>query len=465
VLKTKKIVFIGAGSTIFGLRTMAHVIRTPGLKGSTIALVDVNTELLRLMHQLWGKASQYYKSDLKIISSPERQEVMSEADFVIISIAVDREDLWEKYDVNIPLKYGIKHHGENGGPGGMLHFFRNIHLFLPIIRDIEKYCPQAWVLNYTNPMTKVCSLFNRNSKIMTVGVCHQIHYGYAIVGMVLGNELGIPVEKRHFPFQYTAETVYYWYHTLPHLVKKIVDLKAAGINHFSFMQELRLRSTGESIQQHFYDELRKMPADFERLSREFLDIFGIFPITGNEHMSEYLGYCVQENYKQFDRYGLHFYGYSISKERKARQVSHIRELISGTKSMEELKNEDSEWAEIIMEGMTLHKDTYLPLLNLPNKGQIFNLPLNTVVETPAMINARGPQPIQCPDLPIPVAELCRRQLEITDLQIQAGIEGSRSKALQALLLDPTVTDTAACRKMLDEMLEANQNFVGNFFKS
>jgi alpha-galactosidase len=227
-----KVVIIGAGSTIFGLGTLATLVRSERLHGSTLGLVDLNGGGLDLIDSLAHRLNQEWEAGLAIESSTLREEVLPGADFVIVSIEVGpREGTWRR-DWEIPLRFGVRQpYGENGGPGGFAHTLRQVPEMLAIARDMERLCPDAWLINFTNPVPRLCLAVSRYSRIKTVGLCHQINEAYMMAGVALADrfDVDIPggISSNAHPdvwpqAGYVADQM-----------KPLIDIKAAGINHFS----------------------------------------------------------------------------------------------------------------------------------------------------------------------------------------------------------------------------------------
>ena len=189
-----KIVVIGAGSASFGLNTLAALIGSPRLRGSHLALVDRNAATLATVHALAERLNRDWHAEMTFSRHTHHAEALPDADFVVVSIEVPpREQLWRS-DYEIPLKYGVRQpYAENGGPGAFAHAARNIGPVMEIVRDMETACPDAWLINYTNPMMRICDAVARHSRIKVVGLCHQIQAGYAMVGRTLADELDITV--------------------------------------------------------------------------------------------------------------------------------------------------------------------------------------------------------------------------------------------------------------------------------
>ena len=189
-----KIVVIGAGSASFGLNTVGSLMRSAKLRGSQIALVDRNAKTLDLMRRLAERMNREWDAGMVITAHTHHDEALEGAGFVVSAIEVPpREVLWRQ-DYELTLKYGVRQpYAENGGPGGFAHAIRNILPVLEIAHAMEQACPDAWFLNFSNPMVRICDAIARYSKIKVVGLCHQIFAGYGMVGYVLADELGITV--------------------------------------------------------------------------------------------------------------------------------------------------------------------------------------------------------------------------------------------------------------------------------
>ena len=242
-----KIVVIGAGSAIFGLNTLAALMRSKGLRGSQLALVDRNAGALALIARLARRLNREWGTQMTITTHTHHADSLDGAAFVISAIEVPpREVLWRS-DYEIPLKYGLRQpYAENGGTGGFAHAARNIGPVMEIAHDMEQACPEAWFINFTNPMIRICDAIARYSKIKVVGLCHQIIAGYGMVGLVLAGHLDIEVPKGRIDTHADPET----WPRLKYLANQAMErleIQAAGLNHFTWMLDLRDKYTGQDL--------------------------------------------------------------------------------------------------------------------------------------------------------------------------------------------------------------------------
>jgi alpha-galactosidase len=459
-MKPTKIVVIGAGSASFGLTNLGAILRTPELKGSELCLVDIKKDGLEHITKLAERINREWNSEFIIKSSTDRIDMLEDADFVILSVAIDREKCW-KIDQDIPKKYGIMHYAENAGPGGMMHAARNIALIMPILKDIEKLCLNAYVLNFTNPVPRICIAAARYTKVKMIGICHQIEFAYIILGKVLGKDLGFDVPEDYL-FRWNDYTwKYYGY--IVEQVKNRIELQAAGINHFTWMLSMKDKQTGEDLYPLFKERYLGGFEEFEPLTREVFDIFKFCPVPGDSHMVEYLPYTHNMHTNTWDKYDIQMYPLESSANDRNKMWDDIKEMAEGTKSIDHLRKVHTERSELIMAGIVSNQGEYEPAINIPNHGYIENLPYNAIVEVPGIINSQGANGVIIGKLPDPVAELCRRQITLAELVVEAAVKGDRDIALQALALDPMVDDPKIAKDILNDYLEAEKEYLPQFF--
>ena len=459
-----KITVIGAGSASFGENTLAALMRSKRLKGSQLALVDRNPVALDIVRRLAERLNEDWDSQISISAHASHQAALEGTSFVVNAIEVGpREGLW-KSDFEIPLKYGVRQpYAENGGPGGFAHAARNVNPILEIVQDMEAACPEAWFINYTNPMVRICDLVARYSRIKVVGLCHQLMIGYCLVGMTVGEELGFEI-----PEGITG--------TYPDILQtplreRVVeqalarlDIRAAGTNHFSWILDIHDRESGDDLYPLFRKCWDDMDPDFEPLTRRVFEAFGLFPVAGDSHLCEYLPWVSNPETKPWEKYHLPLYDWDMWAGLRDFSLDRLNDIASGQMTLEGLTDTDSEGALEIIENIAGAGSHYHPAANLVNAGQISNLPKGAIVETPVMVDGTGVNPVLMGGLPEPIAELCRRELSTAQLGIDAAVEGSREKALQCLLLDPVITDIEQAKLILEDYLETYREQLPQFWR-
>lgn len=431
-----KIVLIGAGSMSFGLSMLRDLFTArQQLQGSSLTLVDLNPATLQLMAQVYRRLNEQTGQPFTIEAVTDRSEALPGADFVIISVAVKRNELW-KLDFQIPLKHGVKQVlGENGGPGGLFHAMRNIPILLDICRDIERLSPNALVLNFTNPEGRLCLAASRYTSLRFVGLCHGIGMAQTAVGQVLG----LPAAE--------------------------IDPTAGGLNHFSWVLALRRTSTGEDLYPAFkqamaakqIEEIGEHGYSFGvKLSHYLMNTFGLWPLPSDDHVGEYLSYA-------WEYCGLEGYNFERAEAGAATRLRRLQSWANGQEAMAELLAQSSgERAIPIIVAVVNNAHQHELAVNLPNNGLIPNLPAWAIVEVPGMVDAGGVHGLPLGPLPEPIAAMCRTQASVIDRVVEAGVHGDRTAALEALLLDPLIHGISQAEAILKEMLEVHQDFLPQF---
>jgi alpha-galactosidase len=466
-IQPPKIVVIGAGSAIFGLGALSTMLQSPKLKGAHLALCDIDEQGLSLITKLAQMMNAAWGAGMTISSSTERRDLLPGADFVIVSVQVgQRETVWEM-DWRIPLRHGVRQpYAENGGPGAFSHTARNLPLILAIARDMEALCPEAYYLNLVNPLIRLTTAIHRYSRIKVVGLCHQLLWGYAMAGAVLSERFGIEVPEG-FHVHTDADN-------MPNFIPvaraalQHIEIKAAGINHFSWVYDIRDKHTGEdlypALREQWLNQYRK---DFEPLSREVFEIFGMMPTAGDSHMCEYLPFVSDPITKPWEKYDLKLQSWEGNRRRRASRQALAASIVAGQTPVDQLRDV---WRhQMLDEGLPemiaavhYNEREYHQQLNIPNRGYIPNLPDEAIVEVPGLISAFGFQGLTFPPLPEGIAALCRRELELSSIIVDACATGDRGLALQALLLDPMVTDIDTARKILDDLLMEFHEYLPQF---
>lgn len=458
-----KIVVIGAGSAQFGLNTLAALMRSERLKGSHLALVDRNPDSLALVHKLAERINKDWDCNFSLSTHTHHKDALPGAHFVVVSIEVPpREALW-KLDYEIPLKYGVRQpYAENGGPGGFAHAARNVGPILEIAHDMEAACPEAWFINFTNPMVRICDAVARYSKIKVVGLCHQIHMAYAVMAQVLARDLGFePADDfyntaasiRSFPAQSRMAAI----------AHEHIDIKAAGLNHFTWVLDVRHKQTGADLYPLFRERWAAYDPKFEPLTRRVFEAFDLFPVPGDEHLCEYLPWLSNPVTKPWEKYDLDLYEWDLFAQTRDFGLADIAKMGAGEASIDHLLEADSEGALEVIESIASATNLYHVAVNLPNQGYIANLPLGAIVEVPGFISGSGVTGIGVGALPEPIAELLRRETAVARLCVDAAVKGDRKAALQCLLLDPVVDDLDTAKLILDDYLNTYREHLPQFF--
>jgi alpha-galactosidase len=421
-----RVVLVGAGSSVFGYNSVLDAVNIPALRGCNLVLHDIDAGRLGAMAGLTGRMNDEAGAGLEIESTVDRAEALDGADYVVVSIAVERMRRW-RMDWEIPYRNGIRQViGENGGPGGLFHTMRNIPPILEIARGVAELCPDAWLINYTNPVSRLCLAVSRHTGVKVVGLCHEVEHQLQRLAPLMG----VPVA--------------------------LLDAVSAGLNHFSWYKELRFKDGSDA-----YPTLTKALAKargFQPLCRAMYDKFGLYPSTDDNHLGEYLAYAWDVCPPEVR--GLNW----IDRCERNGEASweRINKLIRGDEPLCVEGRLSGERAMHIVAGIESNSGHVELQVNLPNVGQVNNLLRDAVVETPATVNREGVKPIHVGDLPSGLAALCNIQIMVQSLAVEAGVRGNPRLAQQAILADPVVQDTAAAEKSFRELMDAHRDMLPQF---
>ena len=459
-----KITVIGAGSASFGENTLSAIMRSKNLCGSTLALVDRNADSLDIVNRLAQRLNREWDAQFTVTAHTDHRDALPDSKFVVNAIEVGaRENLWQK-DFEIPIQYGVRQpYAENGGPGGFAHAARNIGPIMQIAHDMEQICPDAWFVNFTNPMIRICDAVTRHSRIKAVGLCHQIYAGYTMVGVALAKDLGIEVPEELTGLHAAVDQFSAQWRVRQQIVP-LVDIRAAGLNHFSWILSIHDRRTGEDLYPLFRKRFFELDPTFEPLTKDVFSAFGLCPVPGDTHLCEYLPWVSDAQTKPWDHYNVRLYDWDMMSALRDFGLDRLNEMAEGNQTIENLLETDSEGALEMIENQICATTHYHLAANLPNQGQISNLPIGSTVETPVIVDGAGIHPVHVGALPEPIAELCRRETAVAQLCVDATVEGSREKALQCLLLDPVITDIDTAKKILDDYLTSYKEYLPQFWE-
>jgi len=474
-LRPIKITLLGAGSG-FTPRLINDILRIPANRGGTIALVDIDAKRLstmvkliaQLVEQLGGGGAG--AGSWAVVGSTERREVMADSDYLINCIEVSGTDCVD-YENDIPARYGIDQCiGDTIGPGGLFKALRTVPVFLEVLRDAEVLCPQAIVLNYTNPMGMMCLAAGRTSPMQVVGLCHSVQG----TSQLLAERAGVPLSE--------------------------IDWECAGINHLAWFTKFEhggrdlypfLKRKAESDLKRAFKEGRpKNPKrtnarnweapEWHRdiVRKDMMLHFGAFITEGSGHLSEYLPYyrkrpdLVQKYAREGYDGGSRFYASNWPNWRILADEQRDRWLAGEEPITWERSWEYASW---IIEAR--EKDTPLRIHgNVMNNasragassagGQLItNLPPDGCVEVACMVDRGGIHPTRYGALPAHMAAVCASNMAMIDLGAQACVERSIEKAIYALMLDPltsAVCSPAEIKEMTLKLFKAEKRFLPDF---
>lgn len=466
-----KLTMLGAGSG-FTPRLVNDVLRIPGNQGGVIALVDIDTSRLRTMKQLVSKlvAKLGQEKRWKVIASPDREQVLKGTDYVVNCIEVSGVEC-VKHDNDIPLKYGIDQCiGDTIGPGGLFKSLRTIPVFLAVLRDCERLCPQAIVLNYTNPMAMMCTAAGRASSMSVVGLCHSVQG----TSHLLAGYAGVAYDE--MDWECAGINHLAWFTKLEH---KGVNLYTDRLNKkFTADLAAAAKERASGITSFDSADIKKwgksQPPAYEQVDLVRKDMclhFGAFITESSGHLSEYLPYyrkseAGQALLRQGYDGGSRFYATNWPQWRKDADASRLA-MLKGKEPIDWARS--WEYASWIIEAR--EKDSPFRIHgnvmnNHGGSGQLItNLPADSCVEVACLIDGNGINPTRYGALPRQMANVCVTNLGMFDLGAQAAIERSKEAAIHALMLDPltaAVCTPAQIKAMTLELFDAEQTYLPDY---
>jgi alpha-galactosidase len=450
------IVVIGAGSASFGLETLGSIIERQDLQNTTLHLVDINNDSLKTISALAKLMKNKWNSSIKVNSTLDRKQVLNDADFVVLSVAIDREETWLK-DYQIAEKYGVYHYAENGLMGSFTHTARGLAYIKPILIDIKDHAPDAWLINFTNPVPRI-GYAAEQLGIKTVGLCHQIHHGYGILARYLAEDLGI-TEDLDFEVAWNDKSRDIMHKFSDHGEKEY-DMKAGGLNHFTWMMEVRRRSTNEDMYPLIRSEAKNVHPNFEPLTQKMFDIYGLLPVPGDCHLTEYVPYTLSK--ENWEKYRIQLYNFERGKQQRDEMWRRITDILTDSRSFD-IKPTHQERGDSVISAITNNLNSYEQAVNIPNNGAISNLPDDSIVEIPALVNNYGISGMKMGKLPEAVAALCMREISIAKLITNASMTGDRHLALQAFAL--MLDDLDLAEKLLEIYINKNKNYLPQFYNN
>jgi alpha-galactosidase len=425
-----RVVFIGAGSVVFTKQLVTDLLRFPDLPTLDLVLHDVDAERLEVAHGTANHVSRRLGRQVNLSATLDRRAALDGADFVVNMVQVGGITA-TKIDLELPASFGLRQTiGDTTGIGGVFRALRTFPVLSQLARDMRELCPNAFFLNYTNPMAmNIWWLSVVAPKQRAVGLCHSVYWTVND----LCELVGVPLE----------ETTY----------------RAAGVNHQAWLYEWN--HNGESLYPLLREKIASDPELERRVRVEIFRRIGFYPTETSEHSSEYLSWFLRsdEQIQHFRLRPLEYVG--ISEENVAEFEAAKKSLADGT-DIELHDGEDAaEYAPQIIHSMLTNTKREIHA-NVVNRGLISNLPDGAVVEVPASVDGSGLHPIAVGAIPTQGAAHNRTYLSVAELTIEAALTGNRDLVRQAMLVDPNASSTLTPAKLwelTEAMFDAHEDVL------
>lgn len=435
---TPKIVFIGAGSTVFAKNLLGDILSFPELANAHIVLHDIDEERLRTTATVAQKIAQTLQINPPVTATLSRREALVDADYVICMIQVAGYKPGTVIDFEIPKKYGLRQTiADTLGIGGIMRGLRTIPVLLDICHDMEELCPDALLLNYVNPMAMNCWAIARGSRIKTVGLCHSVPH----TAGELAKDLKIPAEE--------------------------INYVVAGINHMAFY--LKFEQITEGAPVDLYPKLREVVADGRipdnnRVRYDMFNRLGYFVTESSEHFSEYVPWFIKRDRPDLiDRYNIPLDEYITRCENQIAEWDTMRAHFEDPESTVAVK-QSVEYGSLIIHSMETGQARTI-YGNVPNNGIIDNLPAGCCVEVPCLVDRNGIQPTRIGIIPPHLAAMMQTNINVQALTVEAALTQKREHIYHAAMLDPHTAaelDLDQIWAMVDDLIAAHGEWLPEY---
>lgn len=435
----KKIAFIGAGSFGFTRDLVRDILSFPALADSTLALMDIDQERLAFIKEAVDKIVAAGNYPAKVVATTDRVEALKDADGVVCTILVGGVDVW-RHDIEIPKKYGVDINvGDTRGPAGIFRALRTIPVMLDICRDIERYCPEAIFLNYTNPMAMLCRAMQEKSKVKVTGLCHSVQ-GTA---SMLARWIGAPMEE--------------------------ITYLCAGINHQAWY--LQYKWNGKDAYPLIREAIKRPEIyNEEQVRNEMFLHLDYYVTESSGHNSEYNAWF-RKRPDLIEKYCTHGTGWNPGHHayilNEYRRMEHTwKDEIKAWLAKDQINLErGQEYAASIFNAVFGDGTVFGFNGNLRNFGLIDNLPEGCCVEVPVIASRRGLDPLHVGPLPEQLAILNNISARCEEMAVEGALTGDPRKIFHAICYDPltsAVLSLAEIKTMVDEMFKVNEKWLPQF---
>ncbi|WP_062049656.1 alpha-glucosidase/alpha-galactosidase [Bacillus sp. JCM 19034] len=430
-----KITFIGAGSTVFAKNVLGDCMFVEALNGFEFALHDIDETRLKDSETMLLNLANNYNETIKVKAYSDRKEALRGAKYVINAIQVGGYEPSTVIDFEIPKKYGLRQTiADTVGIGGIFRSLRTIPVLLDFAKDMEEVCPDAWFLNYTNPMAALTGTMLRYTNIKTIGLCHSVQ--------ICTEHLFKALEMDHTG----------------------IEEKIAGINHMAWL--LEVKKDGKDL----YPEIKKRAREKQKEKHddmvrfELMDKFGYYVTESSEHNAEYHPYFIKSRYPELiEQFNIPLDEYPRRCVNQIKGWENMREeMVNNTQLSHERTHEYSSY---IIEAMETNKPFKFGGNVLNTGGLISNLPTNACVEVPCVADRSGIMPCYVGDLPEQLAALNRTNINTQLLTIEAAMTLKKEHIYQAAMLDPHTSSELSMDDiiaMCDDLIEAHGQWLPEY---
>lgn len=435
----KKITFIGAGSLVFTRNLVKDLMGMEAFRDAELCLMDIDEKRLQYSGRCVQKIINAFHNPAVITMTTNRREALKGADGIICTVYNGGNDVLQT-EVDIPYKYGVSMNvGDTRSVAGIFRALRNIPLMLDICRDMEEICPDAVLLNYTNPMGMLCSAMQKYTSVLVTGLCHSV----VNTADMLAGWIGAPIEE--------------------------IDYTCAGVNHQAFYLEFKWN--GKDAYPLLRDKLRDPQIlNEEQVRNEIFRQFGYYVTESSGHSSEYCAWF-RKRKDLMEKYCTHGTGWNpgehaFAVNNRIKREETLYEDMDKWLREEEIDREPSgEYAAHIFNAIFGDRKPFVFNGNVINEGCITNLPENVCVEIPMLASRDGLKKIFVGKLPDNIAILVNTTARVENLVVEACMEKDKEKVINAVQMDPlcsAVCSLQEIRDMCEELFMTNRKYLGEY---
>lgn len=420
--------FVGAGSSVFTMRLVGDILKEDFIEGGELRLIDTDLTALQEVFEAVKKLVEHTGKPFSVKAYGHYKDAMPDADFVFFTYAVGKYEAWQR-DIATCTRFGVNQSvGDTIGPGAVIRILRSIPLALEIAHEMEKVCPHAYIINYTNPEGAQCLAIQKYSKIKSFGLCHGTpDTAAALAEKVFG------VDIARFAYE------------------------AAGVNHLTWFT--RMEIDGKDVYPELTDRLEKCEFGIgEQVSRDLYRIFGLYPAPGDRHVQEFFSTFLRENVMNRRDLTWKNCDFSVLDGWRSEGRERMEAVLLRNEGYDHFLEGSGETATHFIHALVTGEVT-TEMVNVQNKGYIENISDGVIVEVPTFVNQMGLKPQHIGKLPAAIAAKCEALGREYLLLVDAAVECDRQRALQAMYMDPLCAMCDDPEALLDALIGENMELL------